>query len=402
MSSIKVKQQGVKSVLDMYGTYQQELSSAIGSVRNVKSNRCMTGRQFRSIYSSLDRIITRLEDEKEDIRNLESGLSDVFNAYEMCENEISGQIKAGTMEENFDSQIKISTRTEDLDSQFMDLIKLLLSLSSKMGISDTAGITNKGISYLESLYQFFTGDKKGLTGAEDLFNLGDKSISLWKGFYDYLKEFYNETGNIFSISNQKKVEKLGLVGDIFGLVSSAFNTADKINNTEGIGTAGIIGEVLNGGNNIVDIWSDIEVLKHMGDTTTNITTTDGLYSPLTFYSTIAKSYLSAFSQGFTSYEKYSADGVWDLGDTGKTGIEFGVTGLYSMLNSLSFGLISEKTTGVSAEEISTGIENWATDVGTGAGNYIVNDPELFKKYNDSNLIGQVAITFYAAFKSCWK
>ena len=320
----------------------------------------------------------------------------------MCENEISGQIKAGTMEENFDSQIKISTRTEDLDSQFMDLIKLLLSLSSKIGISDTAGITNKGISYLESLYQFFTGDKKGLTGAEDLFNLGDKSISLWKGFYDYLKEFYNETGNIFSISNQKKVEKLGLVGDIFGLVSSAFNTADKINNTEGIGTAGIIGEVLNGGNNIVDIWSDIEVLKHMGDTTTNITTTDGLYSPLTFYSTIAKSYLSAFSQGFTSYEKYSADGVWDLGDTGKTGIEFGVTGLYSMLNSLSFGLISEKTTGVSAEEISTGIENWATDVGTGAGNYIVNDPELFKKYNDSNLIGQVAITFYAAFKSCWK
>ncbi len=159
---------------------------------------------------------------------------------------------------------------------------------------------------------------------------------------------------------------------------------------------------MNGGNNIVDIWSDIEVLKHMGDTTTNITTTDGLYSPLTFYSTIAKSYLSAFSQGFTSYEKYSADGVWDLGDTGKTGIEFGVTGLYSMLNSLSFGLISEKTTGVSAEEISTGIENWATDVGTGAGNYIVNDPELFKKYNDSNLIGQVAITFYAAFKSCWK
>lgn len=39
----------------------------------------------------------------------------------------------------------------------------------------------------------------------------------------------------------------------------------------------------------------------------------GIYSPLSLYATIAKDYISAFSQGLSSFEEHSADGKWDMG-----------------------------------------------------------------------------------------
>lgn len=93
MSSIKMKKQGARSALDSYGSHQQELSNAIGAVRSVKSSRCMSGRNFSSMYKALDRVLTRLEDEKKDIGKLESGLSDILRTYETYENNIAGGIK---------------------------------------------------------------------------------------------------------------------------------------------------------------------------------------------------------------------------------------------------------------------------------------------------------------------
>ena len=197
MSSIKVKQQGVKSVLDMYGTYQQELSSAIGLVRNVKSNRCMTGRQFRSIYSSLDRIITRLEDEKEDIRNLESGLSDVFNAYEMCENEISGQIKTEVIEKN------------NVEKSLSDFLKQM----GKLGFYPGVFITTNS-----KLFDFMSDPKALMQMAgintEEIMNVL-KTNSFGSSLLDKLKELQKGKDNIeknlsdklknFTDSHSKKI-----------------------------------------------------------------------------------------------------------------------------------------------------------------------------------------------------
>ena len=43
-------------------------------------------------------------------------------------------------------------------------------------------------------------------------------------------------------------------------------------------------------------------------------------------------------QGFKSHERYYADGKWDLGDTGATGIDISIAGLYGLTHSLTFGL----------------------------------------------------------------
>lgn len=387
----------------------QALSKDVGGIRR-GLNYKIAGRE--AIDARLRDAINQINKEVNSTKALRMGLEQIIVRYEQAENSNTDRVAAEkTSARNGDSisqdQSTKTDKNDDLDNHILALIKAILSWADKTKTSDKAGLGKSGLSYIESLVDFFTGDKRGLTGAEDLFDLGDKSIGLWTEFYDYLKDFYNGAGNTFSTTNQRYVAGLGITGGIFELISSACGIADTISNTENIGPARIIGEVLGGGDSVVDIWSGVEKLKHVGDTATNITTRDGLYSPLSFYSTIAKSYIDAFSQGFKSYEKYAADGIWDLGDTGNTGVEFSVTGLYSMVNSLSFGLTDQiaGSFGVSPDSISESIENWADTVGKRAGNYILNDPALYDAYNNSVMMGpmgRVAITFYAAFRSCWQ
>ena len=183
-------------------------------------------------------------------------------------------------------------------------------------------------------------------------------------------------------------------------MSSAFGIVDNIISGN-LGSAGITGEVIGAGSNVIDIWGSIEKFKHIGETTPNFVKGEGIYSPLTLWTASAKGVTKAVSQGFKSYEKYAADGSWDMGDTARTGIESGITGLYSMVDTLSFGSLSTlgKVIGFTPENISADIENWSDNIGKRAGNYIINDPSLYKTYKNSGPIVKTVITFHAAFQS---
>lgn len=345
--------------------------------------------------ANIERNLNILEDNLNGMMNknatVTSVLSQIMEKYE--------QTEAGLV--NIDGDGKISAGQDVSDTSFWEELKALCTWFDTIYDNDQAGIINDGLSYFESLYKFFTGDMSGLTGTEDWLDLLDNSIGLWTGFYDYLKNFYNEMGDLFSNGNQEKVAGLGIIGGIAGLIRDLFGAVDTISNTEGIGAAGITGEIINLFKNGADIWEGAEELLHIGDESINITTKSGIYSPLSFYSAIIKGYVSTLSQGFSSIEKYAADGSWSLDDTGATGIEASVAGLYSMVNTLTFGIISEGTTGISAEDISNYVENSGRNIGTRAGNYIVSNPELNQKYQEANGAGKVAITFYAAICSVW-
>lgn len=326
----------------------------------------------------------------------EDYLGKIVIIYKENENKIlpdKTSVETSSVDDNVTS-LSDATADDYADNQLLDWLKSILQWMDKAEYDDRADVAGKGLSYVESLYKFLTGDMKGLSGAEDWFDLSDKSIGLWTGFYKYLKVFYNEAGNIFSIGNQTKVEGLGLGGNILGLISSIFGIADTIDNTENPDAAGVIGQLFGVGDDAVDIWESCKELQNVGDASSS-----GIYTPLKLYTSIAKSYLEAIGQGFSSYDKYSADGSWDLGDTAATGIESSVSGLYAMASALTFGLVSEGTTGVSADDISSFLENSCGDIGTRAGNYIMNDSSLYQKYQDSNTIGRVFITFYAALRA---
>ena len=281
------------------------------------------------------------------------------------------------------------------DKNSVSIVKTGLSWLDKANISDDvsdrAGLGKDFLSYLESLHKFIKGDKRGLTGAEDLFDLADNSVGLYSSFYEYLKD-----ENIFS-------KGLGIASSSLGLISSGFGVIDKITSGD-LGPAGITSEIIGLGSNGLNMWESIEKLKHLGEEATNITTKagkTGLYSPLNLWLTFGETAIATGSQMFKSIDKYSADGKWDLGDTGRTGIESGVAGLYTMFDKLSLGGLSTlgDVTGFTPENISADIENWADGVGKAAGNYIVNNSGLYQAYNNAGPIGKTAITFHAAIQS---
>ncbi|MCI8515285.1 MAG: hypothetical protein HFG75_00125 [Hungatella sp.] len=86
MSSISIKWSGADMAVTLYGAHRRELSNTIASVRSIRSYRSMRGRNFTAVYRALDKVISSLEEEKQGIKNLETGLSDVLKAYRECEN----------------------------------------------------------------------------------------------------------------------------------------------------------------------------------------------------------------------------------------------------------------------------------------------------------------------------
>ena len=73
----------------------------------------------------------------------------------------------------------------DEEKDLLSTVKTLLRGTDKWGDVDEAGVLEDVISYFESFTTFFSGDKKGLTGASDWCNLADSSIGVWTGLYDY-------------------------------------------------------------------------------------------------------------------------------------------------------------------------------------------------------------------------
>ena len=267
------------------------------------------------------------------------------------------------------------------------IVKLFLWQNKQIDKSGNASLGNEGFSYLESLYKFYTGDKRGFTGAEDFCDLSDKSISFGAELYEYLRD-----KDTFSTG-------LGIASNGFGLASDLFGVVDKMY-SENLSFAGSAAEIISLGDGIIDIWGSIEKFEHVADTATNITTKAGTYSPLDLWTALGKTIVSTGSQAFKSIDKYSADGKWDTIDTARTGIESGVAGLYTMFDKLSLGGLSAlgNVTGFKPENISRDIENWADSVGKRAGNYILDNPGLYNIYK-SGPIGQTVATFHAAFHS---
>ena len=347
----------------------------------------------------------------------------------------------------------------------IDFLKSVFKTGGKAGSKESAAVS-KAFSYYKSFLDFYMGDKEGWTGAKDLADLADKSCGLWKAFYDYLDDFYKGSNGIFnedlvknydefrnlffngediipdfienasekgkwgmfSKSFAKKAEGVGIVGSIFGVISSLCGAGDTISSSNEKGFATTAGEIIGELDSGVDLWGSVLEYIHVNDEAINITTkgANGIYSPLSFYTAIVKGGISTVSQAFKSVGKYSADGKYDLTDAANTGVEASVHGLGSMIDSLTFGLGKYIASGMTlgfispdeftADNISAKLENGSADLGealawgyddliikattgTKAGEYIQNDPELKKKFRNAGRIGQAALTFYAAAKS---
>lgn len=223
----------------------------------------------------------------------------------------------------------------DEEKDLLSTVKTLLRGTDKWGDVDEAGVLEDVISYFESFTTFFSGDKKGLTGASDWCNLTDSSIGVWTGLYDYFCDMYKglKTG-FFGDVAQKNVKVLGLSAGFLGLTASILSASNGLDNKQ---WQSIVADYVDCGKDMLSVIKSGYALKHIGDVKSLSEVKAGPWSALNIYSAIGEAGIQSISQGFRSHEKYYADGQWDMGDTGATGIDISMAGIYGISHSLTLG-----------------------------------------------------------------
>ena len=269
------------------------------------------------------------------------------------------------------------------ENDLLSTVKTLLNGADKFGDEDEAGILKDVISYIQNFTSFFNGDKKGLTGASDWCNLADSSVGLWTGMYDYFQNMYDgvKTGFFGDIA-QKNVKILGLSSGFLGLAASILSASDGIGNKQ---WQSAVADYIDCGKDLLSVISSGYSLKHIGDVKSLTEMKAGPWNALGIYSAIGEAGIQSVSQGFRSFEKYYTDGQWDLGDTGATGIDISMAGIYGISHSLTlgfddliFGAIDSATGGNGTADMSyfekaaEGYKILANKCGEAIGNWWIN------------------------------
>ncbi len=277
---------------------------------------------------------------------------------------------------------------DESDKWYWDFIKQYLKSKGKFTGDKDSSMMATGMGYLEDLFGFFTGDKKGWSGFADLCDLGKSSSDLWKALYKKM-----DVGGLLEGRWGSKVAGLGVVASTVGLLGKIAEAAGGDNSTGW----NIASNVFDAGSGVFDLGKSIYEFKNFGKLTES-----GLWTSAGQWATLGETVTSTISQALESIGKYSADGTWDLGDTAATGIDSAMAGLEKLISGVTFGTISAKTFGTDTDQMSDAVKNWAGNTGKSAGEYILNNKDLLNKYQNGSTLDKIGITFTATVATAAK
>lgn len=413
MAKIYIHPMPSGSILEQEESLAQKLNTLSMDLSSIQRNLRYKIAAQGKISSHLTEAVSQVSKEKMAVDALREGFAEIIAQYNKAETANIEKLVANAVEQttNVDQGVNEGSATEEkffdwLIEKYEDffgkdgdswspaeLLKKYLTAREKIGGDSSAGLQKEFLSYIESLCDFLFGDKQGLSGAKDLCDLTSASSGLWNGLYKFFRNFdatrSSESIGLFAEKWGRTSAWVSLFGrgaGVFGAFMDAFDTEGKTN-----------GEIAAGGVETIDdiakLWQSIYDFNNYKNASNPALTAAGKYV------VVAESAVSFISQAIKSTEKYSADGKYDMGDLGATGIDSSVAGLYTMTDSIigffTFGLFSLDQTGLSAEEISTNIKNYANEWGTRAGNLIVSNPSMAETYQSGNAIERTAITTFA-------
>ncbi|MDO4633115.1 MAG: hypothetical protein Q4B01_04590 [Eubacteriales bacterium] len=222
------------------------------------------------------------------------------------------------------------------DSSILPYLHSILKALDKGGDISKAGFLDDSISYFEDLHGFWTGDKKGYTGASDICSLTKSSIDVWKSAYEHYRDKYsNIKDGFFGDAVNRRVQFLGLFGSGLGLSGELLKASDGHDQKK---RTTIIADYIDCGDEVFDLGSAAYKFFNTDDTLNLSTRQAGPWSPLTVWKAVFNGGKDTASQTFRSIEKYYEDHAWTMQDTAATGIDSSTAGIYSITHTLSFGL----------------------------------------------------------------
>lgn len=226
-------------------------------------------------------------------------------------------------------------KNESINTEIIEGIKTISKYQDKLMDQDEWGVLEKFLTFVQSFTGFFSGEKKGITGISDWLQLSDDSIELWTELYDYFRKMYKDQSHLFGDKVWKDSLGLNVFADFLGLLAALSSATDGLEEKSGM-TA--FADYLDCLKKLTSISESGYKLTHFKDAESLAEIKGGPWSALDVYKAIINSTIGSISQGVRSVEKYYADGQWDAGDTGATGIDVAMAGLYGLSHELTFGL----------------------------------------------------------------
>lgn len=171
-----------------------------------------------NIYNTAKHIAGKLEKQITALYKYEEFINNTVDTYQILDNgRYNEELNRSPLVASAEGEVTFSDASSNAspNERLVDGAKSFLKWLDKTADSESAGVSEGLISYLESLCKYFTGNQK----ATDWFDLFDNSADLYTKLYEYLKDLCrNEAGDLFSIANQKKIEGVDIAGNIAAFI----------------------------------------------------------------------------------------------------------------------------------------------------------------------------------------
>lgn len=255
-----------------------------------------------------------------------------------------------------------------------NLGKVVSFIGSKYG-SEFFSLMGSSIKYIQAIYDAFSykdddGEPKTpLSKNAELLVLSGNSLEEFASIYDYLANKYNPSNpQIWGTRAKKNVKALTLVAHIFGVVASFAKT----------------GAALEENDLLQAIKEYAEAFSGIGDLVEDVNSSKKTFNPVSGVVAVYKAGVNVVATMYKSSLRYSADGKWDFGDTGKFLMDILAAGIYGVTHHFTKEaddmiydmIISDEFKNIEylsePEKVTATFESYLDNVGKSLGDWIVD------------------------------
>lgn len=402
-----------------------QINSAKSSVSSAKSSFAQTKNgvdpkiQNRSnIGSRLSTLQSQLSSIDSQIGKIRSMVQTGANLYQSTDDTVEswrGEIKnavgartSSGVTSNWASQFRSDST---LTSRLNYLSKVVKGVG-KYTKSDKTTLYSSFINYFGTLHDVLTSkNNTGVDVTSSLLSLFKSSASVEKGIFDY----YEKTLHPYEAAKLdakfgKAMTGVKLASDFAGTANTALKAYETFNdpNSTAFDRASATIKIADP---TLRLGADVYIASNVGTKTLQFVSTTSksgkvvnqiIDQPTLKYTTskaaatkikninagvtIGGAVISGISSGVKQYGEVTADGTFDMGDAGSVGLNFGLSGLDSMVGSVTFGLVD-----FDAEKVADDLEADADEFVRGdswAAQYIRNE--------DNNIICRFGVSIGSA------
>lgn len=246
-------------------------------------------------------------------------------------------------------------------SEPLNYLSQITKAVGKYAKSDKTTVASSLLGYFSTLFKVHqTGAKTGADVASNMVSLIKSSSDVEKGLFDYfIKTLHPYEAAKLDAKFGSAMTKLKIGSGILGTVGAVIDTYKVYNDSES-SAYDKAAETINIAAPVLKLGSDVYVAANCSTKTLQFVNSSKavnqiLATPELKYTTtkaaatkaknigagvtIGTAVISGISSSVKQYGEVTADGTFDLGDAGSVGLNFGLSGLSSMANSLTFGVV---------------------------------------------------------------